>query len=185
MKEYGASNLFSKLTEDILHKLRRYFPSYGQEIFVMAIQRLLQTAALKDMSYLYENSMLTETLPDLNLSKNRLTEIMQSLGEDREGITQFMKQCVEGSEHIVFDTTHLIAASNNMNLNKTGYNSQGSYDPQVNLLYIFSTDKQLPVYYRIFPGNITGMKALELTIRESELTNCTVVGDKGFCSEKN
>ena len=137
------------------------------------------------MSYLYENSMLTETLPDLNLSKNRLTAIMQSLGTDREGITQFMKQCVEGSEHIVFDTTHLISASNNMNLNKTGYNSQGSYDPQVNLLYIFSTDKQLPVYYRIFPGNITGMKALELTIRESELTNCTVVGDKGFCSEKN
>ena len=35
----------------------------------------------------------------------------------------------------------------------------------VALLYMFSTDTQLPVYYRIIPGNISGMKALDTYIK--------------------
>jgi transposase len=66
-----------------------------------------------------------------------------------------------------------------------GYNSHYNFDPQVNLFYMFASDQQLPVFYRIFPGNISGMKALNLSIKESGATKALAIGDKGFCSEEN
>lgn len=185
IKESGATAFITELAEELLSKLKQCFPGYGEELFVIAINRLIYTAPLKNMNFLYSESMLSETIPDLNLNKNRLTTIMQIIGGDREGITEFMKQCMVGIEHIVFDTTNLISQSKKMSLNQSGYNSKGEYEPQVNLLYLFSTDKQAPVYYRIFPGNVSGMKALKLTIQESSLGNCTIIGDKGFYSEAN
>ena len=70
-------------------------------------------------------------------------------------------------------------------MSATGYNSQGDFDPQVNLFYVFSTDKETPVYYRLFPGNISGISALELCMKEAKITKAITVGDKGFYSQKN
>jgi transposase len=43
----------------------------------------------------------------------------------------------------------------------------------------------MPVYYRIFPGNIAGMKALIHSMRESGANNMLIIGDKGFYSKDN
>lgn len=66
-----------------------------------------------------------------------------------------------------------------------GYNNARDYDPQVNLFYMFSVDKQEPAYYRLFPGNIAGVSALKTSLSESEISHCIAIGDKGFCSQKN
>ena len=50
---------------------------------------------------------------------------------------------------------------------------------------MFSTDTQLPVYYRIIPGNISGMKALDLILKASGVKDCMLIGDKGFHSKAN
>ena len=137
------------------------------------------------MEFFYHESVLSDLKPDLKLGKNDITELLQSIGQNKEGITQFLDHFITGHEHIVFDTTHIVSNSKNISSNHMGYNSQGSYDPQVNLLYMFSTDKQMPVYYRLFPGNITGMKALKLTLKASNLSDCMLIGDKGFASKDN
>ena len=92
---------------------------------------------------------------------------------------------IEGSEHILFDITHVISQSKKMQINQIGYNSQKIFDPQVNLFYMFSTDKKAPIYYRIVPGDISGIKALKLTISEAGIKNAVVIADKGFTSKKN
>jgi transposase len=184
-KEYGASNYLKTISNDIITNLRTHFPNHYQEIFTLAVNRLLHQSPLKNMEFIYESSMLSEEFRDLDLSKNRLTSLMKELGSNRSAITDFMKNYIQGLENIVFDTTHSVSKSNKMQLNQVGYNSQGCYDPQVNLFYMFATDQQSPVYYRIFPGNIQGMTALKLTIKESGLKDACVVGDKGFCSEAN
>ena len=137
------------------------------------------------MEFFYDESALSDLKPDLKLGKNDITDLLQNVGQDKEGITKFLDNFITGHEHIVFDTTHVVSNSKNISSNHMGYNSQGSYDPQVNLLYMFSTDKQMPVYYRLFPGNITGMKALKLTLKGSNLDDCMLVGDKGFASKDN
>jgi transposase len=110
---------------------------------------------------------------------------MQRLGASEDLITKFMNQYVNGIEYLLFDVTDIISKSKNLSMAEVGYNSKHSFDPQINLLYMFSQDQKTPVYYRIFPGNISGMAALEICIKESKVNNALIVGDKGFLSYHN
>jgi transposase len=184
-RESGASSYLTGISEDVISGLRKHFPESYREIFALALGRLLHQAPLKNMGFLYESSMLSEQYKDLDLSKNRLTHFMKELGSDRTAIADFMQGFVQGTSNIVFDTTHSISKSEKMQLNQVGYNSTGSYEPQVNLFYMFATEQQMPAYYRIFPGNISGMKALKLTIKEAGIKDACMVGDKGFSSDEN
>ena len=184
-RESGASSYLTGISGDILSGLSKQFPDTYREIFALALGRLLHQSPLKNMSFLYENSMLSEQYKDLDLSKNKLTTFMRELGSDRTAIADFMQGFVQGTSNIVFDTTHSISQSEKMKLNQVGYSSSGSYEPQVNLFYMFATDQQMPAYYRVFPGNISGMKALKLTIKEAGIKDACMVGDKGFSSDDN
>lgn len=184
-KEYGASFFLQKIGKDICDALKKHFPYYWEELFIMAVQRVLHQASLKNMEFLFEESFLSEEFKDVQLSKNHLTETLKNIGSNRTPIIQFMKEFITGCEHIVFDTTHTITQSQNMHLARKGYNPEHIFDPQVNLFYIFSVDKQEPTYYRLVPGNIQGMSALKLCLKEAEIQDCIAIGDKGFCSETN
>ena len=185
VKEYAASHILKNICFDIVQILKNNFSNYWREILVLAINRLLYQAPLKNMDFLYQESFLSVEFEGLNLTKNFLTKFIHDIGTDREKVSDFLKKFVDGCEHLVFDTTHIVSQSQNMKMNEVGYNSLHSFDPQVNLFYFFSVDQQMPVYYRIFPGNIAGMSALKLCVLESKIKSCTVIGDKGFFSDAN
>lgn len=184
-RESGASLFLEGLCSDIIDAIKKYFPEIYREIFTMALNRLLHQSPLKNMAFLYESSMICEQFKGLDLSKNRLTSLMLELGSQRPAIADFMKHFVRHADNIVFDTTHSVSQSEKMQLNQVGYNSKGSFEPQVNLFYLFATGQQQPAYYRIFPGNIQGMSALKLTVKEAGIKDACMIGDKGFCSESN
>jgi transposase len=81
--------------------------------------------------------------------------------------------------------THVITHSRQIEAAQSGYNNSMSFDPQVNLMYLFSADQYEPVYYRLLPGNIRDVKAFTLTMQECGLKNITLIADKGFYSKKN
>jgi len=185
IKEYGASHFLKASATDVIIKLEEYFPSNCQSIITLAIQRLIYAAPLKNMEFLYEESYLSETYQNLDLSKNSLTSLMQEIGGMREKIAEFMKHFIDGSTQLVFDVTNVNSNSKLTKAVSQGYNSNHDFASQINLFYVFSTNKQLPVYYRIFPGNITGMKALKNCMKEVGSSNMLVIGDKGFYSKDN
>jgi len=185
VKEYGATALLQQVSVDIVEVLKEVFPDDWQALFVIATNRLIYQAPLKSCEFLYEESFLSEALKDIKINKNNITDLLQKIGSNREKIAKFMARFVQGSEHILFDATHIVSNSENINAAQKGYNSSNSYDPQVNLFYMFNPIKKEPNYYRIFPGNIQGMSALKLCLQESNAKNCIAIGDKGFCSEKN
>jgi transposase len=100
-------------------------------------------------------------------------------------MVSFQRSFLKEAKHIAFDVSHIISNSQKMDLNFQGYNSKRDFDPQVNTLYLFSTDIKMPAFYRILPGNISGVKALKLTLDEAGLQDCVVIGDKGFYSQSN
>jgi hypothetical protein len=155
VKEFGASNFLQDISSDILLKLREEFPNDWESIFVLAANRLIYQSTLKNCQFLFMESFLSEKMKKAKVGKNDLTELLKGLGEDREKIVSFMGSFIEGAKHIIFDTTHTISKSENVDSAERGYNSVRDYDPQVNLFYMFSVDKQEPVYYRMFPGNIS------------------------------
>ena len=66
-----------------------------------------------------------------------------------------------------------------------GHNSMEVYLPQVQLLFLFSLDHDVPAYFRIMPGSITSVMSLKIAVQESGVKNALVVADTGFYSTKN
>ena len=67
VKEYGASKFLQSSAADLIAKLAEYFPGEWQSIIILAIQRLIYSAPLKNMEFLYEESYLSEEYPALDL----------------------------------------------------------------------------------------------------------------------
>ena len=184
-KEYGASKCVMHLTEDILSTLKELFPDTWQVLYVLSVNRLLHKSPLKNIESLYEESYLSEEFGNIDLNKNALTKFMQDIGKDRDKIAHFMKRFVSGSELIAFDSTHIIPQFQNIGLCQKGYSPADGSGTQANLLYMFPMDKEQPSYYRLFPGNVQGVKALKLCITESNTNKNIIISDEGFFSEQN
>jgi transposase len=55
----------------------------------------------------------------------------------------------------------------------------------INLMCIFSVKQQVPVYYRLLPGNIKDVSAFKIFLQESGVKDAIVIIDKGFASKSN
>ncbi|HOJ38862.1 MAG TPA: transposase [bacterium] len=184
-KEYGASWFLLEENKDVIERLKTYFPSRWKEIFVSSVCRLMYQSPLKHIEFHYQESWLSEVMPDASLSKNIVGKILEEIGRDRETIVEFLKGFICGNENILIDLTHVFSFSQDMMLTEKGYNNQWDFTPQVNLLFIFSLDQKLPLFYRVLPGNIRDVSSLKATIEESGIEDVIIIGDKGFHSEEN
>jgi len=86
---------------------------------------------------------------------------------------------------VLIDLIHIFSLSENIGLTAKGYNSQFDFTVQVNLLFMFSLEQKLPVFYRILPGNVRDVSSLKSTIEESGITDVIIICDKGFYSRDN
>jgi transposase len=185
VKEYGASYASVLLGTDMLENLCEKFGKDGEKVFVIAVSRLVEQCPFKRTEKFYQNSYISETLPDLMLSGKEISGFLRDFGGRREEMVGFMKQFIGDDAHIIFDGSAIVSQSEKMNINREGYNAHREYDPQINLIYAFSCDANQPAYYRIVPGNVRDVSAIQLSLKETGLTNAVIVADKGFGSEDN
>lgn len=183
--ECGMSAYLHEQNTDLYKALIANFPDYGSTLFLLALFRLGYQSPLKNMSFYYDNSYIKELVPKVNLNKNQLTAVLKEVGSQRETISKCLRSLLAEVSYVLIDQTHVISLSEQMSCNRLGYNSQRSFDPQVNLLFLFSPDKKLPLYYRMLAGDIRETKALKMTIEESGLKEAIIIGDKGFYSQSN
>jgi len=183
-KEYGVTHLISSMMGDSIGLLESLFPTESQQIIATAYARLLHQSPLKNISLHYEHSYLSELYPEASVGSKVIGQMIQSLGRKRDKIRQYFKAFKTDGECLLIDGTHILNRSNS-SMSELGYNSQGNYKPQVNLLFIFAKESRSPVYYRLLPGNIREVKSFKMTLKESGLENATVIADKGFYSKSN
>ena len=185
-KEFGASNaLLSHIAGDISVKLQELFPSIWQEILVMSLLRFIHQCPMKNIEHLYYDSYFSNKYPDLKLTGTKISFLLQYIGAHRTEMVDFMKSFINGGEFIIFDVTSIASSSEKLTINQPGYNSKHDFNPQINLLYIFSVDQQEPVYYRIVPGNVRDISAFKLGVVEAGLKKVVIIADKGFSSNSN
>jgi len=185
VKEFGASNFINSYFTDYIEKLKISFPDIWQDIVSLSFIRLLHHSSIKDTAFWFEKSYMSEIFPEITLGEKRVSALYRKIGINRQNITSFMKQFIKEDDHIIFDGTQFISHSKQINEAKVGYSSKQNFEPQMNILFLFSTSQQQPVFYRLLPGNITDVKAFKLTMQEADLKNATVIADKGFFSEDN
>ncbi|MEW6095757.1 MAG: transposase [bacterium] len=184
-KECGASLFLIEGNKEIIERLKEYFPIRWKELFTLSCFRLMYQSPLKHMELHYHDSWLSEEFPDTYLSKNVLHQILESVGRERKTIVEFLNGFICGSENLLIDLTHVFPLSEDIILAEKGYNSQFDFTPQLNLLFIFSFDQKIPLFYRMLPGNVRDVSSLKATIQESGIKEVIVIGDKGFYSEDN
>lgn len=185
VREYGASSVLVQLGSDILEDLRDRFPEEADTLFALAALRVTERCPFKRATFLYERSYLSEVLGPLALSPAKLTAFLRSFGVKREQHVGFMKGYLADTKYVLFDGTNIISNSEEMDINRLGYNSHRQYDPQINLMYAFSADEHRPGYYRVIPGNIRDVAAFRAGVQELGIKNTVVIADKGFGSEQN
>lgn len=185
IKEYGASKLIVNLNKDLISELKEIYPELWEYIFSLATERLFYSSPLKNMQTHFNCSYLSDEFPKINLSPKNASEILKYIGLDREKIVNLLKKLMIGTEHLIVDLTAIYSQAENSTYPAKGYNSHNEYLPQVNMLLLFSKDKNKPIYFRLLPGSIVDINSIKLTLEESEINNAVFVGDKAFYSESN
>ena len=184
-KTAGIGPFIEIVFKDVLPALRRRFGNEAESIYCASIMRLVHQSPLKNMELHFRHDFLSEVFVNVSLSDKKMTTLLKSIGEDREKINAFFKEFSKSGEHILMDMTAIHSKSKEMSLNHPGYNSQGNFDPQANLLLLFSQTKHEPVYYRLLPGNIRDVKSVKISLKEAGISDAVFIADKGFYSEDN
>lgn len=185
IKEFGASALINYLEKDLKNKLLKYFPNDWEEIFSFAAFRLFESSPIKNLQHHFTHSYFSDIFSKANLLPKNTSQKLEKIGSDREQMTLFMKDIALGSNNLIVDLTHIFSSSENINSLSFGHNSEGDYHKQVNMLLLFSKDKNEPVYFRMLDGAIRDISSIKNTIEESGIEKVIFVGDKGFFSETN
>ncbi len=184
-KSAGLGCFLEPLLSDILTALRKHFDENADAIYCASLMRLTHQAPLKNMNVHLQENFLSESFPEVSLADKKVSSLLKIIGSDRERINAFFREFSRVGENILMDITAIHSKSEQMSINQRGYNSQGSFDPQANLLLLFSQSRHEPVYYRVLPGNIRDVKSVQLTLKETGSLDTVFVADKGFYSESN
>lgn len=184
-KEYGVSSLVVHTFSGYMDILRKVFPKHWKSILAVAYCRFVYHCPLKNIPFRLSQSFLQELIGIKAFNEKTAGSLLNTLGGMHDEMLQYMKCFIRKDEYLMMDTTHLFSNSHLMTLSRKGYNSQMNFDPQFNLFYIYSAKTQMPVYYRVLPGNIRDVRAFKNSLIESGVKDAVIVADKGFFSNRN
>jgi len=184
-KEYGVSVLITTLFKEYTDILQKIFHDQWKELLLIAYCRFVYRCPLKSIPFRLASGFLPELLDMKPFGEKQASGILNTIGGQREKMLQYMRSFIKQEEYILMDATDVLSHSRNISLARKGYNNKLNYDTQFNLMYIYSADSRMPLYYRLLPGNIRDVKAFKNCLREIGLKNAIIVADKGFYSESN
>jgi transposase len=184
-KEYGVSLLVAQLLIKYVKELQVSFPTIWKQMLAIAYCRFIYRCPLKNIPFRLEQSYLHDLLGSVKFNDKTASFVLKTVGGMQEQMLNYMKAFIAKEEYLLMDLTHIFSNSSLITLSHKGYNNQMNFDPQFNLLYLYSAKSKMPVYYRILPGNIREVKAFKNAILEAGLEDAVIVADKGFYSKKN
>lgn len=185
--EFGPHNLFVSHMQKELGYLADSFANTQiewKQIAAVAMMRWIYQSPIKMTDFHWHNSYY-QTEWNISLSDKQISQLLRQLGDSRDQILDYFRHFPVEGEHLLIDTTNIPSKSEHMENVRSGYSRDMMFTPQTNLFYIFSTKLQMPVYYRVVPGNIRDVKSFALSLKESNISDAVIVADKGFHSREN
>lgn len=184
-KVFGSFSLFNEIAKQWEFNLKKYFPNSWKQILCMTYTRLFKKSPIKNMPFFYEQSFYQEYYKGLAFSDKTISRILRDIGLNQGIVEQFMREFIPDDNLVLIDATPIFSKSQNIHESRFGYNNKKQWDTQVNLLYLYSRDSSLPLFFRLSPGDVREVKTLELALLTAGIKNAIIVGDKGFTSRLN
>jgi hypothetical protein len=191
IRNYGVYKLFSNLLEDEMNALRLLFPAKDCELlFCFAMYRWAHNSPIKRVPEYYRRDFCTQEFGFATVSDKAISATLKFFGEQRARVVQWMSSLLgqtaqQFAQYVMMDSTHVQSKSDLMGINARGYNPDFNFDKQIRLMYLFSAQRQSPVYYRLINGNIPDSKSMALCLEEMNMKNVIYIADKGFYSKQN
>ena len=186
--EYGYAHwlLDTMQQEGILDDLKTHFPSLWSYIVVMVYCRTAYQSPLKNIPFYLSQSAIMDMIDwKEKLSDQKISDALFDIGSKTKAIHDFIRPAQNNGKTILMDATDIVLQSHNISLSQTGYNANMDFQPQFVLLYLYDAQTLAPLYYRLLPGNIREITAMQNTIKMAGMEKCTFIADKGFYSEAN
>jgi len=189
--DFGASYLLYEFMRKIkfIDIIEEIFRDKAKELLALIYYRLCNSSAMSYANIWYEGDISRILFKDINLSTQRISEILKVIGDEglyREFFKEYVTTFIEGSEGIIIDTTAL-ANQINFSFNAWGYND-GGIDKQIKFLFVVDKKTSLPLFFRYLPGNIVDVSCIRVTIEELKklgIKHNFILIDAGFVSEEN
>jgi transposase len=190
---YGEFIPLLKISEDL--ELENILSSILPEsdawpILTLTMNYAIHPKALTHVQSWYEGTILSDTHPDLPLSSQSLSRLLNHIGEASVNLefSRMLIQRLSTSSALIYDITSLSSYSQNINLLEFGYNRDGLNLPQINLSLIVDKNLCIPVMYDIYPGSIVDVSTLKNTVKKLNaqgISGYTLIMDRGFFSINN
>jgi Transposase DDE domain len=185
IREYGFSKFMEIYGNTIIERLKQFFPEHHRLILYMVYARLAHHSPINRMA-MYINKSMISVDDQTKYFDRKFSDTLTQIGIDRDKCMNYMKSFLDGqSEYFLFDMTNFFSHSTQIDYVKQGYNSEMIFDTQINLMYIYSTQLQMPVYYRLQDGNTREVSAFKTCLEEAGIRNAVIISDKGFHSKQN
>ncbi len=186
LSRYGSVAFADKMGSGLIASLDKiYDPNDALNIYNLALLRA-SFGDIKDyqVEEKYHKSYASILYPGRAVSKNSISSLLESLGNDYAGIHSFMDERIK--EMVRESTTILIDGmlkSNNSEVNSfSGFSYKGRIKgtKDISIICAFDAVKKEPICIKVYRGNLPDFKNSVDFFEEFSLPNGIVISDKGF-----
>ncbi|MFP4026081.1 MAG: IS1634 family transposase [Thiohalospira sp.] len=189
-KNYGNVFLLNKLAERTGLKgiLEKCFPSQYKELLALAFYEISEASPL----YLFPYWLEENYLPNVKkMDSSSISKFCDELGRNQQAQLAFQEEWIsylQPVEALYYDIPSTSSYSTNINFVEWGYNRDHENLAQINLGVVFSNNRSLPLFYKLYPGSIVDVKTLLNCVKYLKgmgLEDFLFVLDRGFFSINN
>lgn len=184
-KSFGGAQFVWSLSQDILKELFQFYDvNVASQIYMIALTRILKKGITdRRIASAYESNFLSELLPNVSLSYNTISTLLDKLGRNYNRIKEFMR--FRTSKYL---TGHRIAVDGMLKQDNSIVNDLSDYShkakikgiKEISVLYAYDIESKEIICGKVYPGNMLDSTAYRSFIEENNLANVIIVADKGF-----
>ena len=188
-KKFGNIYLLQKIAEDLgLNKmLCELFQDDFREIIALAFYKICGNEPM----YMFPQWLHEQfNIKIRSLHSSEISELCETVGTAQIKVREFFKKWItlqDVKSEVYYDITSISSYSTNIDFIEWGYNRDKERLPQENIGLVCQTEG-IPLCYQIYPGSITDVTTLKNSLKlfnYYNLTDVTLILDRGFCSKAN
>lgn len=183
VREYGNSMILHNLMKKVKTVLEEAFPVDWRKLYALSLVRAQGYVPLKRAglawSKLYDPYDLRPEMDSRGLSS-----VLKRIGTDRKAQALVFRKLASDDQELIYDLSAVLTRSQ-LNYAEKGYNKGHYHLPQVNLALFCSVKTGMPTMIRCFPGSVRDVKSLYTSLKEMDMTDKTLILDRGFFSDKS
>ena len=185
-REYGISYwMESAVGPQYYTGLEEAFGPCWKTLACFSLFRLVFQSPICDFGGHYSHSYISEMLPGVAVSPEKVSEVLAEVGSRRHLIVSYLRSFAAEHDNIIFDGTDFECNSALMAHPMLTKLKSGGFGAGVGLMCGFSVANSLPIYYRITDGDMQDVTVVRDSYKELALEDLSLIADKGHCSAGN